>query len=76
MGFDGGFCSMSPLRWFHAVLALIALYSLSLTVNCPAEAFKSANPGAGSVALTGAWQFQTGDNPAWAEPSLDDCWRG
>lgn len=31
------------------------------------------NPGSGAVPLDGIWQFHTGDNPAWANPSFDDA---
>ncbi len=36
------------------------------------EPIKVDDPGPGSVALSGKWQFHLGDNPAWADPNLDD----
>ena len=37
-----------------------------------AQVFQTLNPGTGSVAVGGNWQFHTGDDPAWASPAYDD----
>lgn len=45
---------------------------------CSAAALPAAAPqvieglGAGAVPVNGAWEFHTGDDPAWAEPGFDD----
>ena len=36
------------------------------------QAFQTPNPGTGSVAVDGKWQFHTGDDPAWASPAYND----
>ena len=36
-------------------------------------AFEIHDPGVGSVAITGPWQFHLGDDMTWAEPDLDDA---
>jgi hypothetical protein len=34
--------------------------------------FSAENPGPGSVAIGGKWQFHLGDSLGWSDPSLDD----
>jgi hypothetical protein len=36
------------------------------------QVFQTPNPGTGSVAIGGQWQFHTGDDPAWASPAYND----
>ena len=54
-----------------AVLVL-ALAALSQPGTGRAEPLKVNNPGTGSVPLSGSWQFDLGDDKAWADPALDD----
>ena len=58
-----GACGIFFLLLVTALIARPPAFSQALTVQ---------NPGAGSVPLNGKWQFHTGDNPAWANPSYDD----
>jgi hypothetical protein len=37
-----------------------------------ADTLKSGNPGIGTTVVDGKWQFHTGDDLAWANPSYDD----
>ena len=37
-----------------------------------ADTLKSGNPGIGTIVVDGKWQFHTGDDVAWANPSDDD----
>jgi hypothetical protein len=48
-----------------ACLLLPAIYT-------NAQTFQTTNPGSGSVAVGGKWQFRTGDDPAWASPTYSD----
>lgn len=46
-----------------------------MVLCCPgarAETFKAPDPGQGRMDVTGKWQFHTGDNLAWANPTYDD----
>ncbi len=52
-------------------LLLLACLLLSFS-GVHAQSFQTQNPGAGSVAVTGKWQFHTGDNLAWASPAFND----
>ncbi|MFZ0395322.1 MAG: PP2C family protein-serine/threonine phosphatase [Terracidiphilus sp.] len=59
-----------------------ALCSIALLILCaaqiraqattPAPPFVVAGLGRGTVALDGPWQFQLGDDMAWANPAFDD----
>ena len=40
-----------------------------------APVFVAKGLGKGAVELSGAWQFQMGDNPEWSSPGLDDSTR-
>jgi hypothetical protein len=40
--------------------------------NAPAPTLVLQNLGVGALPLDGPWQFQTGDNLAWAEPAFGD----
>lgn len=53
---------------FSLLIGLLALP----TLFARAQTFQTQNPGAGSVAIAGKWQFHTGDDPAWANPSYND----
>lgn len=61
---------------FSLLIGLLALPNLSAR----AQTFQAQNPGAGSVAIAGKWQFHTGDSPQangantprWAQPDYDD----
>lgn len=59
-----------PLRphWF----ALLACLLLMAGAFAPAQTFQTRDPGAGSIAVGGPWQFHTGDNLAWANPGYND----
>ncbi|HZD78376.1 MAG TPA: PP2C family protein-serine/threonine phosphatase [Acidobacteriaceae bacterium] len=43
-----------------------------LAAGAHADTFKRQDPGKGSVAITGPWQFHTSDDMAWANPEFDD----
>ncbi len=62
---------------------LHAVGSIALLVSCAALHAQARTParepslvvnglGRGTVALDGPWQFQIGDNIAWADPAFDD----
>ena len=51
---------------------LLALLLLP-AIRGRAQAFQTSNPGAGSIAVDGKWQFHTGDDPAWASPAYNDA---
>src|ERR1700730_9834228 len=52
---------------------LLLLVGVSLPAVCAhADTFKTHDPGAGSVAISGLWQFHTSDDMAWANPAYDD----
>jgi len=52
--------------------ALFLLVFLLSGFHASAQAFRTQNPGPGSVKITGKWQFHTGDNLAWANPAYND----
>lgn len=60
----------SSVRTLWGTLLLACL--LFPAIRSHAQAFQAANPGTGSVAVGGKWQFHTGDNLAWANPAYDD----
>lgn len=51
---------------------LVAVCVAVLPVLSHAQAFHASYPGTGVVKLTGDWRFHTSDDPAWANPALDD----
>ena len=55
----------------HTLLLLLVCVSLS-AVRAHADTFKTHDPGTGSVAISGLWQFHTSDDMAWANPAYDD----
>ncbi|MHB1937899.1 MAG: PP2C family protein-serine/threonine phosphatase [Acidobacteriaceae bacterium] len=58
---------------FRAVSRTVLPFCLLLPAVCiHAQVFQTQNPGTGSVAVGGNWQFHTGDNLAWANPAYDD----
>lgn len=59
-------------RWFFRLLLVPVLAALSLTASTFADTLTVHNPGTGSVALDGKWQFHLGDDLAWANPALND----
>jgi hypothetical protein len=65
-----------PGNWFSGGLLWIdLLWMVLIALSCPrgrAETFKAPDPGRGGMAITGRWQFHTGDNLAWANPAFDD----
>lgn len=64
----------SRFPWLRGLLAF-AICSLAVSAFAPpacAETLVVQNPGTGSVALGGQWQFHLGDDLAWANPALDD----
>jgi Stage II sporulation protein E (SpoIIE) len=58
-------------RVFLPLLLLACLISPTV-FRAQAQAFQTPNPGAGSVAIGGLWQFHTGDDLAGANPAYDD----
>ena len=63
------FCtSLVRALWRTLLLASLLLAG----IRVPAQVFQASNPGTGSVAVSGNWQFRTGDDPAWASPAYDD----
>jgi serine phosphatase RsbU (regulator of sigma subunit) len=61
-------------RYFALILFSVLFYAAA-----PAPAQANSTPsmlvtglGRGTVAIDGGWQFQTGDNNAWAAPEFDD----
>ncbi len=65
---------ISSLRMFSRaqLLTLLACLLLLPTALAHAQTFQTQDPGPGSVAVTGKWQFHTGDNLVWRNPSYDD----
>jgi Stage II sporulation protein E (SpoIIE) len=57
-------------RW-RVFLLLLGCAAL-LAAGARADVFKAQDPGTGSVAINGLWQFHTSDDMAWANPALDD----
>ena len=55
----------------RALLLLLVCVSLP-AVRAHADTFKTHDPGTGSVAISGLWQFHTSDDMAWAKPAYDD----
>ncbi|MDQ1693835.1 MAG: phosphoserine phosphatase RsbU/P [Acidobacteriaceae bacterium] len=55
----------------HALLLLLVCVSLP-AVRAHADTFKAHDPGDGSVAISGPWQFHTSDDMAWANPVYND----
>jgi hypothetical protein len=55
----------------RALLMLLVCVSLP-AVRARADTFKAHDPGTGSVAISGLWQFHTSDDMAWANPAYDD----
>jgi phosphoserine phosphatase RsbU/P len=55
----------------RALLALLACVILP-AIRARADTFKAHDPGTGSVAISGLWQFHTSDDMAWANPVYDD----
>lgn len=51
---------------FLALLAIPGMCATSIPLRAP-------SPGPGFLVIGGKWQFQPGDSPAWAAPSLDDA---
>ena len=65
----------TPRRDGHVLLSAFFLLLVCLpvlTVHAHADTFKTRDPGAGSVDVSGLWQFHTSDDMAWANPSYDD----
>ena len=65
----------SSITW--PLLALITLFSALQNARAQSAAIPPAplvleGLGRATLPLDGPWQFQTGDNPAWASPSFDD----
>ncbi len=58
---------------FRGVSRTVLLFCLLLPAVCiHAQIFQTSNPGTGSVAVAGNWQFHTGDDLSWASPASDD----
>ena len=54
------------------VLCLFAMTARGESQGSAAPSLKIEGLGKGAVPLDGAWQFHLGDNPAWAQPNVDD----
>ncbi|HTZ59434.1 MAG TPA: SpoIIE family protein phosphatase [Acidobacteriaceae bacterium] len=50
----------------------VVLAALAPLMPGEAQTLKLSNPGTGSVPLDKDWRFHLGDNPTWADPTLDD----
>ena len=57
--------------WSIALAPLLALL-LAPGVHAANNAFTAPNPGPGSIAIQGKWQFHLGDDPSWSNPAFDD----
>ncbi|MFL6429827.1 MAG: SpoIIE family protein phosphatase [Acidobacteriaceae bacterium] len=55
----------------RAFLLLLVCLLLPV-VRAQGDSFKIHNPGTGSAAIPGLWQFHTSDDMAWANPGYDD----
>jgi hypothetical protein len=55
----------------YALLVLLVCVILP-AIRARADTFKTHDPGTGSVAIGGLWQFHTSDDMAWANPAYDD----
>jgi phosphoserine phosphatase RsbU/P len=55
----------------RALLVLLVCAILP-AIRARADTFKAHDPGTGSVAISGPWQFHTSDDMAWANPAYDD----
>jgi hypothetical protein len=55
----------------RALLLLLVCVSLP-AIRARADTFKTHDPGTGSVAISGLWQFHTSDDMGWANPAYDD----
>jgi hypothetical protein len=55
----------------RALLVLLVCVILP-AIRARADTFKAHDPGTGSVAIGGLWQFHTSDDMAWANPAYDD----
>ena len=53
-------------------LPLLLLACLLAANAAWGQTFRTRDPGTGSVAIGGKWQFHTGDNLAWASPAYND----
>ena len=60
---------MSPK--LGSVLLLLLGCSLCLG-SLRADTFKFENPGTGTIAIGGKWEFHAGDDLGWANPAFDD----
>jgi len=73
---------MLPRKPFLVVFGIAVIAAVNGRVVCAAQAAAPPGPtvaihiieglGQDAVPLDGAWQFQVGDNPAWATPGFDD----
>lgn len=54
------------------VLLLLLVCVFPVAVRVHADTFTKHDPGTGSVAVGGLWQFHTSDEMAWANPAYDD----
>jgi hypothetical protein len=62
------YTSSVRILWRTLLLACLLLPAVCLR----AQVFQTQNPGTGSVAVGGKWQFHTGDDLAWASPVYND----
>lgn len=60
-------------RWMRGMAALLWAICCALSMfTAGAQAFRVANPGTGTQALSGDWRFHTGDDPAWRSAAWND----
>ena len=57
-----------PLAQAFLLLAGLPLFP---AVRAHGQTFQARDPGTGSVAVAGKWQFHTGDDLVWANPAYD-----
>jgi hypothetical protein len=67
-------CGSSRRDGLVLVRALLVLLTCAIlpAIRARADTFKAHDPGTGSVAISGLWQFHTSDDMAWANPAYDD----
>jgi hypothetical protein len=60
------------IRFLRCLALLILIAAVSPATSRAASPVLIDGLGRGTVALSGPWQFHTGDNLAWASPTFDD----
>lgn len=67
-------CTVHRMVGLVRTQAFLLLAGLLLfpAIRAYGQTFQTQDPGTGSVAVGGQWQFHTGDDPAWASPATND----